>query len=355
MKGIYVMKSRPTIKDIAAAVGVSHTTVSYIMSGNTTQKISEETRQAVLKAARELHYVPNGAARTLRNNSSNCISVALENSITSTRFSGLLQGIRDGLSIAGYRLMLFDFSCKGALYPCYLDSVLQRQTDGILYLSSAGNGPEDEWSELILSNDLPFVACDCCPDHPSLASVSFDYERGAFEVGCRLFGEGARRILYWRPNVQTQQEDYREEGLRRAAALYSGVELEISLLPYDAVETSAFHERYASFNRTCRQYLMQEIIPRTASFTPKDAIVCSRGTMVKHLCAMLAENPKHLKIAALSDSDVVASENTKILISRPSFLKGGQEAAKLLLQMIRGENPEKRIVIAPELPSYLEF
>ena len=49
------MKTRPTIKDIAAAVGVSHTTVSYIMSGNTTQKISEETRQAVLKAAPKRH------------------------------------------------------------------------------------------------------------------------------------------------------------------------------------------------------------------------------------------------------------------------------------------------------------
>ena len=38
------MRARPTIKDIAAEVGVSHTTVSYILSGNTTQKISPDTR-----------------------------------------------------------------------------------------------------------------------------------------------------------------------------------------------------------------------------------------------------------------------------------------------------------------------
>ena len=71
------MKNRPTIKDIAAEVGVSHTTVSYILSGNTTQKISEATRKAVLDAARRLQYVPNGAARSLRNNSSCCIGVVL--------------------------------------------------------------------------------------------------------------------------------------------------------------------------------------------------------------------------------------------------------------------------------------
>ena len=88
------MRARPTIKDIAAEVGVSHTTVSYILSGNTTQKISPATRKAVLDAAKRLQYVPNSAARSLRNNSTHCVSVAMEKALTNTRFSGLIQGIR---------------------------------------------------------------------------------------------------------------------------------------------------------------------------------------------------------------------------------------------------------------------
>ena len=99
------MRARPTIKDIAAEVGVSHTTVSYILSGNTTQKISPATRKAVLDAAKRLQYVPNSAARSLRNNSTHCVSVAMEKALTNTRFSGLLQGIRESLQAVSQTLV----------------------------------------------------------------------------------------------------------------------------------------------------------------------------------------------------------------------------------------------------------
>lgn len=349
------MITRPTIKDIAALVGVSHTTVSYVLSGNTTQKISGETRQAVLDAAKKLHYVPNGVARSLRKNSINCISVAMEKAVTHNRFAGLLQGIRDELSKEGYWLMLFDFSCSGALYPDYLDSVLQRRTDGIIYVSSDGNSPEKEWSEIIEGNDLPFVACDCCPEEESLASVSFDYERGAFEIACRLFGEGAKHILYWRPSVQSLQESYREEGLRRAAALYPNVELSVSVLPYEAAEDSSSEDRYSAFSHICRQYLAQDVIPRTAGFEHGDAIVCSWGVMVKHLCSVLGSNPRQLKLAVLSDAEVPIVNDVKILASRPRFQKGGKECTKLLLSQIQGKSSSDRIVIAPETPAYIDF
>ena len=100
---------RATIKDIASEVGVSHTTVSYVLNGNTNQKISEKTKEAVLAAAKKLNYVPNEAARSLRRDSTECIAVALEKSITHSRFSGILQGIREELNKEGSGLLLMDF------------------------------------------------------------------------------------------------------------------------------------------------------------------------------------------------------------------------------------------------------
>ncbi|HYH12522.1 MAG TPA: LacI family DNA-binding transcriptional regulator [Thermomicrobiales bacterium] len=60
--------SRPTITDVARIAGVSKTTVSYVLSGpeERAARISEETANRVLSAAREVGYVPNESARSLR-------------------------------------------------------------------------------------------------------------------------------------------------------------------------------------------------------------------------------------------------------------------------------------------------
>ncbi len=348
------MRSRPTIKDIAAEVGVSHTTVSYIMNGNSSQKISDKTREAVLAAAKRLQYVPNGAARSLRSNSTHCISVALEKSMASARFGNLLQGIREGLHEEGYGLMLFDFGSANALYPDYISSVLQRRTDGIIYVSSDGCPPPDDALQTILANGLPFVACDCCPEQAELASVSFDYERGAFEVACRLFGEGARRILYWRPSTCSPQEDYREAGIRRAVSLYPDVEFSVAQLPVETVGAAGRSERNLAYRRLCSQYLAQDIIPHITGFAPGDAVICSWGIMVYLLSVSLNGKNRQLKLASLSDIAVPIPSDSRILLSQLDFMKGGEECTGLLMRQLRGEGSD-RILIAPSMPAYSDF
>ncbi|MBR0171628.1 MAG: LacI family DNA-binding transcriptional regulator [Lachnospiraceae bacterium] len=348
------MNTRPTIKDIAAEVGVTPSTVSYVLNGNTKHRISEQRRQDILDAAKRLNYIPNEAARSLRYNTSNSISVALEKPVTQTRFSSILQGIRNHLSREGYQLVLFDFSIGDAEYPAYLESVLRRRTDGIIYISSTGEDPDPRWRSAIISNSLPFVACDCCPPEESLASVSFDYERGAYEIACRLYGEGAKRILFWRPDVHTLQEHYREKALKKAASLYPGTSLEIHLLPYREIDGSVPEERRNVIERICRQHLMQEILPHILKYEPGDAIVCSQGVMAKNLCSVLSTKNCGLTVACLSDASVPILANPRVLTSRPRYLFGGDVCAKLLLQQIRGESiKDRRIQIEPEPPSYV--
>jgi DNA-binding LacI/PurR family transcriptional regulator len=57
-----------TANDVARHAGVSQATVSYVVSGRRSGhlRISEETRQRVLDAVKQLNYVPNGTARSLR-------------------------------------------------------------------------------------------------------------------------------------------------------------------------------------------------------------------------------------------------------------------------------------------------
>ncbi len=237
--------------------------------------------------------------------------------------------------------------------PYYLDSVLQRRADGIIYISSDGLSPA--CSKNIETYNLPFVACDCCPDEESLASVSFDYEKGAFEVACRLFGEGSKRILYWQPDAPTFQETYRITGLEKARELYPGTVIEVCKMPCIPDDASP-NDRYPLIDDVCRQSLVQNVMPRLALFEEGDAVVCSWGVMVKHLCAALYQrNDKRFKIALLSDADIPVIPNIRVLTSRPGFIRGGRESAKLLLSQLRGEDVNLRVVLDPDPPTYVEL
>ncbi|MGW1784620.1 LacI family DNA-binding transcriptional regulator [Streptomyces sp. NPDC002143] len=69
---------RPTVGDVARLSGVSAATVSYVLNKNPGQKISEATTDRVQRAAEQLGYVPNAAARTLRRGHSRVVLVVID-------------------------------------------------------------------------------------------------------------------------------------------------------------------------------------------------------------------------------------------------------------------------------------
>lgn len=344
---------RVTIKDIAAEVGVSHTTVSYVLNNNTNQKISDKTREAVMEAAERLKYVPNETARSLRKDSTKCIAVALEKSVLQSRFGGILQGIREVVSANDYGLMLMDFDIKNSNErPEYLESVFQRRTDGVIFISSDGLPPT--CSQMIANYNIPFVACDCCPDEEELASVSFDYEQGAFDVACRLLGEGAKRILYWQPAVDSLQEEYRLSGLKKAMDLYPNAEL--SVCEVSIMQGDDLIERHMAFGDKCKQSLSQNVLPTLLKFEENDAVICGWGVMVKYLCVALYQiKEMNIKIGVLSDSDVPVVPGMKIMVSRPEYIQGGRESAKILLSQISKQPYESRLTILHTPPVYAKI
>lgn len=68
-------KSQPTIKDVAQRAGVSAKTVSKVLGG--ASGVSEATREQVITAQRELDFVPNLSARSLRSGRAGVIGLAL--------------------------------------------------------------------------------------------------------------------------------------------------------------------------------------------------------------------------------------------------------------------------------------
>ena len=96
----------PTMKDIAAASGVSQSTVSRVLSGTRTAvPINEVTRQRVLDVARQMRYHPNPLARGLRGSRTMLLGVIVRE-ITDPFFATAVDAVSFEARKLGYNVVL---------------------------------------------------------------------------------------------------------------------------------------------------------------------------------------------------------------------------------------------------------
>ena len=91
----------PTIKDIAKAAGVSISTVSRVLTSS--QTVDQEKKERVMKAVRELNYVPNNNARNLRKTQSQTVMI-LAKTIENPFFQKIIHSLEKLLVLRGYSL-----------------------------------------------------------------------------------------------------------------------------------------------------------------------------------------------------------------------------------------------------------
>lgn len=158
-----------TIKDIAAAAGVSTATVSKVI--NDKMYVAESTRKRVLEVMEQYHYAPNTSAANLARQSSRCILYAdhfykglpYEN----PHMFDTICGISSELSRKGYHLSLLNLQSKEhSAYEILEDAIRSKSADGII-LNGYFATPEIE--RLFLRYDFPQL-CIGVPDFDTILS-----------------------------------------------------------------------------------------------------------------------------------------------------------------------------------------
>jgi DNA-binding LacI/PurR family transcriptional regulator len=207
-----------TVIDVAKEAGVSRTTVSNVFSGRA--KYSEDTRSAVLAAAKKLGYKPNLAARSLITNQSRLIGLILPsyvdtNTLTNSPFYNIIMDsvysvLRDE---AYYDLIIFSVPHKEKLIQIS-ESIDARNVDGIL---AVGEYDQNFLKELN-SKAIPVVLIDNYPrgSYTNFSYINSDDETGGYLAAQQLIAKGYRKIALCALELSGPLMQKRYEGYKRA-------------------------------------------------------------------------------------------------------------------------------------------
>lgn len=123
---------RTSLSDIAKALNVSKATVSFVLNGKGDQfNISKEKQRLVQEKAKEMQYVPNFFAKSLRQGETNTIGLVLAD-ISNPFYGELCKIIQEELHSIGYNTIIVNTNDDQELEKSLMRSLIQRNIDGII-------------------------------------------------------------------------------------------------------------------------------------------------------------------------------------------------------------------------------
>lgn len=209
------MGTSSTLKLVAEKLNVSVSTVSRV--ANDKKCVKDATRQKVLEALREYHYVPNEIARSLKIRESKTIGVILPD-ICEVFFGAILRGIDSILSPQGYTLIVADTNESRENEARSLNVLYQKRVDALVLATVSLT---DRRVLRYLDNGIPVVFIDNLPRlNRPVDSVTID-NVAASKLALRyLMANGHRRIAIIAGSMEetTGHDRYRgyDEAMREA-------------------------------------------------------------------------------------------------------------------------------------------
>ena len=332
----YTHPKRTTVKDVARRAEVSPSLVSLVMRGS--PRVSRSRREIVLKAARELGYRPNLAARGMRNRTYYTIGVLLAD-IWNPFFPELIDGIEAELSRTDYQAMLAPATERPGKQERAIAAMLDRQFDGLILIA-----PSVPRSHLVAAATVaPMVVIGRHDEAQEYDSVVDDDAMGAALMVDHLASLGHRRIAYiatsgeepsGRP--ETMPGEVRREGYA-SAMRRRGLENHVRVVAGPPSEQGGYRGA---------QLLLTNDRP-TAIFAGND--ITAVGAL-KALEDNAVPVPGDMSLAGYDNINVSALGRVSLTSVDQQAREMGGTAARLLLQRIEeGRDEAVRAKLEPSL------
>lgn len=191
-----------TIRDVAKLAGVSTATVSRVL--NSKGYVGTETRKKIENAIKLLKYEPNEVARSLTVKKTKTVALFVPD-ITNPFFSTLAKGVEDYVNSKGFTLILCNYEQKGETKKLYVDLLIQKYVDGIIFAAGALT-EEDAWK--IRHSKIPMVVLDRVPEMEIECEILVDNYHGAKKAVEHLLEVGCKKIvhIYGPQEISTARE-----------------------------------------------------------------------------------------------------------------------------------------------------
>jgi DNA-binding LacI/PurR family transcriptional regulator len=188
-----------TLKKVAEAAGVSHTTVSLVINNAAGSRVSQKTRERVLEAVKRLDYNPNLTAKRLASGKTNSIGLYTPFEIPIFRnytFMEMITGIQDVLSEKGFDLVLFSGGKKLYRNRPVSQIVKQNTVDGLIIFNTRYTSPNfvNNYIKSLDQLNFNYVILNYYWGRAKINYVGIDYEKDAYNAVKYLADLGHRKI-----------------------------------------------------------------------------------------------------------------------------------------------------------------
>jgi LacI family repressor for deo operon, udp, cdd, tsx, nupC, and nupG len=319
---------KPTIRDVAAAAGVSRGTVSRVINGG--HWVSPEAREAVEAAIESTGYHANHHARSLATGRANSLAFLLTEPqhllFADPTFSILLRGAAESLARRHMTLVLLV-----AGTPDERENVAQfvsgGHVDGVMLVSSHESEP---LLDSLIANHVPTVACGgVLGRSDDVPSVHVDEVASSRVMTRHLLDRGYRRIATITGPPDTPGGRYRLVGFQEELG---------ELFDPDLVEQGDYTTESGA-------EAMQRLLDRAPDI---DAVFAASDLMAAGAMATLRRNgkrvPDDIAVAGFDDSGLAATLEPPLTTMRQPFDRVSDNMVDLLLQVLDGKTPESVVL-----------
>lgn len=185
------MRKKTSIHDIAKALNISSTTVSFVINGKAAEKrISSEMEKKILHYVQKVGYQPNMTAKSLRTGKSKIIGLMVEN-ISDPFFSSIARIIEEKTYKLGYKIFHSSTENDTEKSKDLIKVFRERQVDG--YIIAPAPGIEDDIQKLI-DDSIPVIQFDRYFANLKTDVIVIDNQDGAYSAMQHLFENEYRMI-----------------------------------------------------------------------------------------------------------------------------------------------------------------